>query len=109
MHYPEDLRVIWPEQDYLYWHYQCEALGQHPQAGVGVGGIMTAREAVEFLSVGARAVQVGTANFIRPAVTMEIIDGIAAYRARHGCGAVTEIIGSLKTPGAEPAGGGERT
>ena len=76
---------------------------------VGVGGIMTARDALEFLIVGARAVQVGTANFIRPAVTMEIIDGIAAYLARHGCGSVTEIIGSLKTPGAEPAGGGERT
>ncbi len=76
---------------------------------VGVGGIMNARDALEFLIVGARAVQVGTANFIRPAVTIEIIDGISAYLARHACRSVTEIIGTLKTPEAEPPGGGERT
>jgi dihydroorotate dehydrogenase (NAD+) catalytic subunit len=76
---------------------------------VGVGGIMAARDALEFLIVGARAVQVGTANFIRPAVTMEIIDGISAYLARHGCRSVTEIIGTLETQEAEPHGGGKRT
>jgi dihydroorotate dehydrogenase (NAD+) catalytic subunit len=78
---------------------------------IGVGGILNARDALEFLIVGARAVQVGTANFIRPTVTMEIIDGISAYLERHACRSVTQIIGTLKTPEAElrRGGGGERT
>jgi len=78
---------------------------------IGVGGILNARDALDFLIVGARAVQVGTANFIRPTVTMEIIDGISAYLERHACRSVTQIIGTLKTPEAElrRGGGGERT
>jgi dihydroorotate dehydrogenase (NAD+) catalytic subunit len=51
---------------------------------VGIGGIMTADDALEFLLAGARAVQVGTANYIRPQAVREIHDGIGAYLAEHG-------------------------
>jgi dihydroorotate dehydrogenase (NAD+) catalytic subunit len=67
---------------------------------IGTGGIMTAGDALEFLIAGARAVQVGTANFVNPSVTGAIIDGIAEYLARHGIGHMTELIGSLR---CEPA------
>lgn len=63
---------------------------------VGLGGIMNATDAVEFMLCGASAVEVGTANFIDPTVTMKIIDGIDAYLERHGCKSVEEIIGALK-------------
>jgi len=64
---------------------------------VGVGGIMTAGDALEFLIAGATAVQVGTANFVNPAATVEIIDGLKGFLARNGIAAVREIIGSLET------------
>jgi len=64
---------------------------------IGIGGIMNANDALEFLITGARAVQIGTANFIRPAATMEILDGIVDYMIRHGIGDITELIGSLNT------------
>ena len=64
---------------------------------VGVGGIMNARDALEFMMVGASAVQVGTANFVNPGGTMEIIDGMAAWLAEEGIGDVKELIGTLKT------------
>jgi len=64
---------------------------------VGVGGIMSASDALEFLIVGAMAVQIGTANFINPGVTMEIIDGIEAYMARRRIRDIHEIIGTLNT------------
>ena len=64
---------------------------------IGIGGIMNANDAIEFLITGARAVQIGTANFIRPAATMEILDGIVDYMIRHGIGDITELIGSLNT------------
>ncbi|MCX5833189.1 MAG: dihydroorotate dehydrogenase [Deltaproteobacteria bacterium] len=63
---------------------------------IGIGGIMTAEDALAFLIVGARAVQVGTANFINPRATMDILKGIEAYLIRHGMGDVNELIGSLK-------------
>ena len=64
---------------------------------IGIGGIMTASDALEFLIAGATAVQVGTANFVHPAATMEILDGIVDYMTRHGIGEITELIGSLNT------------
>jgi len=64
---------------------------------VGIGGIMNAEDALEFLVAGASAVQVGTANFINPSVTMEILDGIEAFLDANGISSVTEIIGSLET------------
>jgi dihydroorotate dehydrogenase (NAD+) catalytic subunit len=64
---------------------------------IGIGGISTAADALEFLIAGATAVEVGTANFIHPAVTMLILDGIAEYMTRHRIEGIGELIGSLKT------------
>lgn len=63
---------------------------------IGLGGIMNATDAIEFLLAGARAIQVGTANFIDPQITVKIVDGIEDYLDRHGCRSVEEIIGALK-------------
>jgi dihydroorotate dehydrogenase (NAD+) catalytic subunit len=64
---------------------------------IGIGGIMTAADALEFLIVGARAVQVGTANFIDPAAMLAIIDGIEAFLVEEGLDDIEQVIGSLKT------------
>lgn len=63
---------------------------------VGLGGIMNATDAVEFMLAGASAVEIGTANFIDPAVTVKVVKGIDDYLERHGCKSVTEIIGALE-------------
>ena len=63
---------------------------------IGIGGIVTAEDALAFLIVGAKAVQIGTANFINPRATMDILEGIEAYLIRHKMGDVNELIGSLK-------------
>lgn len=63
---------------------------------IGMGGIMNATDAIEFLLAGASAIQVGTANFIDPTVSIKILDGIEAYLERHGCKSVHEIIGALE-------------
>ena len=63
---------------------------------VGLGGIMSATDAVEFLLAGASAVEVGTANFIDPSVSIKIVRGINEYLARHGFSSVQEIIGELE-------------
>ena len=63
---------------------------------IGMGGIMNWKDAVEFILAGASAVQIGTANFIDPAVTVKVIDGIEAYLKRHGFSSVKEIIGALE-------------
>lgn len=62
---------------------------------VGLGGICTAEDAIEFLMAGATAIEIGTANFIDPAVTIKVRDGISDWLDRHGCRSVTEIIGAL--------------
>lgn len=62
---------------------------------IGLGGIGSAADALEFLMAGARAVQVGTANFIDPTVTMKIIDGLEDYCNRHGIKDINEIIGII--------------
>ena len=64
---------------------------------IGIGGIMTAEDALEFIVAGATAVQIGTANFINPQVTTDIIDGIEAYLAQKKIGGVTDLIGTLET------------
>ena len=64
---------------------------------VGMGGIMDATDAVEFLLAGATAVAVGTANFTDPSATMRVVDGIAEYCRRHGVAHVTELIGALES------------
>lgn len=63
---------------------------------VGIGGITTAEDALEFLIVGATAVQVGTANFVNPSATVAIIDGIAAYLEAHDMADIEALIGSLR-------------
>ena len=62
---------------------------------VGLGGISTAEDAIEFLMAGATAIEIGTANFIDPAITIKVRDGISDWLDRHGCRSVTEIIGVL--------------
>lgn len=63
---------------------------------VGMGGIATATDAVEFLMAGATAVAVGTANFVDPTSTTKIIDGIAGWCSAHGVARVSDLIGSLE-------------
>ena len=60
---------------------------------VGLGGIMTAEDAIEFLMAGATAIEIGTANFIDPTVTIKVRDGINSWLDNHGCKSVEEIIG----------------
>lgn len=62
---------------------------------IGLGGIMNATDAIEFMLAGASAIQVGTANFIDPAVTMKIIDGMQEYCQRHNIRHISELTGSL--------------
>ncbi len=63
---------------------------------IGLGGIMNARDAIEFLLAGASAVQIGTANFIDPTTTIKVIAGIDDYLNRHGFTSVTELVGALE-------------
>ena len=62
---------------------------------VGLGGIMTAEDAIEFLMCGATAIEIGTANFIDPAVTIKVRDGINAWLDSHGISDVNEIVGVI--------------
>ncbi len=62
---------------------------------VGLGGIMTANDAIEFLMAGATAIEIGTANFIDPTVTVKVINGINDWLDAHGCKDVHEIMGVL--------------
>lgn len=64
---------------------------------IGVGGIMTAEDALEFLIAGAVAVQVGTANLINPHATIDIIEGIEAFLIKRNIPRLTDIIGTLQT------------
>lgn len=63
---------------------------------IGLGGIMNWKDAVEFLLAGASAIQIGTANFIDPAVTVKVVAGINDYLERHGFTSVKDIIGALE-------------
>ncbi len=63
---------------------------------VGIGGIMTAKDALEFLIAGAVAVQIGTANFINPHATTDIIDGIETFLMERNISDISDIIGTLK-------------
>jgi len=66
---------------------------------VGLGGIMNADDAVEFMIAGATAVAVGTANFINPMATIEILDGLAAYMKLHEIEDIASLTGSMHAPG----------
>ncbi len=62
---------------------------------VGLGGITNAKDAIEFMMCGATAIEIGTANFIDPAVTKKVKDGINDWLDAHGCASVQEIIGAI--------------
>jgi len=81
---PVALRMVW------------QVAREVPVPVIGIGGISSAEDAIEFLLAGATAVQVGTANFVHPGTAEEIIDGIAAYLAAQGETAVRDIVGSLR-------------
>ena len=63
---------------------------------IGLGGIMGWKDAVEFMLAGATAIQIGTANFIDPAITVKGSEGINDYLERHGYTSVKDIIGALE-------------
>lgn len=62
---------------------------------IGLGGIMNGRDAIEFMLAGARAIQIGTANFIDPGVTMKVIDFMEDYCNRHGIEDINDIVGCI--------------
>ena len=63
---------------------------------IGIGGIMKTEDALEFLIAGASAIQVGTANFINPSTTIDIIDGLEKFLTERGIREITELIGTLE-------------
>jgi dihydroorotate dehydrogenase (NAD+) catalytic subunit len=79
----------------LYMVYQVARTVKIPV--IGMGGIMDYRDALEFLMVGAQAVEIGTANFVNPRVTLEVIEGIRTYCVENGIRQIGEIVGSLRT------------
>ncbi len=81
---PVALRMVW------------QVAGRVKVPVVGVGGIVDAEGALEFLIAGARAVQVGTGQFVNPRATLDVVDGIADYLERHGIGDVGDLVGSLQ-------------
>jgi len=83
---PIALRMVW----------QCARAVSLPICGIG--GIASAADAVKFLLVGATAVQVGTANYLNPLAAVEVVDGLAAYCARHGVARVADLRGALDFP-----------
>jgi dihydroorotate dehydrogenase (NAD+) catalytic subunit len=82
---PVALRMVW----------QVARVAKVPV--IGIGGIMTAADALEFFIAGAAAIQVGTANFVNPQATTDIIDGIEAFMLENGIANLQELVGSLDT------------
>ena len=62
---------------------------------IGLGGIMTAEDAIEFIMAGASAIEIGTANFIDPAISVKVADGINQWLDRHGCSSLADIRGVI--------------
>jgi dihydroorotate dehydrogenase (NAD+) catalytic subunit len=75
--------------------YECRQAVKIPI--LGMGGIATARDVLEFVIAGAAAVQVGTANFVEPLIWPKLIDGVGAYLERHGIPRLEELVGTLDT------------
>lgn len=63
---------------------------------IGMGGIMNATDAIEFMLAGSTAIQIGTANFIDPTVSIKVLDGIEEYCKRHGVSEVNSLIGAME-------------
>jgi dihydroorotate dehydrogenase (NAD+) catalytic subunit len=72
---------------------------------IGIGGITTTEDALEFLVAGCRAVQVGTANFVDPGVYARILAGLESYLQRHHLESIGEVVGSLRFPDGDAPGG----
>jgi len=81
---PVALRMVW----------QVATVARVPI--IGIGGIVTARDALEFMIAGASAVEIGTAHFIHPRAALEVIEGIRRYLIRRGMDHVTQIVGTLR-------------
>ena len=81
--------------------YECRRAVKLPI--VGMGGIATAEDVLEFLIAGANAVQVGTANFVDPFIWPRLLDGLKAYMKRHGISRLADLTGSLDTSRKEQA------
>jgi dihydroorotate dehydrogenase (NAD+) catalytic subunit len=81
---PVALRMVW------------QVCGAVSVPVIGIGGIMSAGDALEFFVAGASAVQIGTANFVNPRVTMEVVEGIERYLADHRIEKLTNVIGTLQ-------------
>lgn len=63
---------------------------------IGLGGIMNWRDAVEFMLAGASAIQIGTANFVDPTITLKVVDGINDYLEKYKINSISELIGALE-------------
>ena len=72
---------------------------------IGIGGIGSAEDALEFLVAGCRAVQIGTANFVDPGVYARILAGLEAYLRRHGLEEIGDVVGTLRFPEGDAPGG----
>ena len=81
--------------------YECRQAVKIPV--IGMGGIMDARDALEFMIAGATAVQVGTANFVDPFIWTRLIEGLDEYMTRHHIAKVSDLVGSLRVPSHEHA------
>ncbi|MCR4751409.1 MAG: dihydroorotate dehydrogenase [Eubacterium sp.] len=82
--HPVAVRMVW----------QCAQAVSIPL--IGMGGIRNTEDALEFMLAGATAVAVGTANFLQPDITMEIVEGMQAYVEEEGLGSIQEIIGAVR-------------
>ncbi|VCU68932.1 Dihydroorotate dehydrogenase B (NAD(+)), catalytic subunit [Pigmentiphaga humi] len=80
--------------------YQCHRAVSIPV--IGCGGISTAEDAIEFMLAGARAVQVGTATFVRPTAMIDVLDGLVRYCQRHGLPNLQGLVGAVEDTGFEP-------
>lgn len=74
--------------------YKCSQAVRVPL--IGIGGIVTANDALEFIIAGATAVQVGTATFVQPNAALEVISGIESYLERHKIACISELVGSMR-------------
>jgi len=80
--------------------YECRQVVKIPV--IGIGGIRSTADALEFVIAGASAVQVGTANFVDPLIWGKLVDGLRDYMTRHHVTRVADLVGTLEIPGKEP-------
>ena len=79
--------------------YECRRAVKIPV--IGMGGIASARDALEFIIAGATAVQVGTANFVDPFIWSKLLDGLTDYMRRHKIARMSDLVGSIDTSSRE--------